>query len=90
MTGVGLWGAASRSAFERDPNGIPGIETRLPLLYSEGVLAGRMTLNRFVELTSTGPAKSPTDGFEAVRLSDRMSGDGRGRVTRPSISLPHC
>jgi dihydropyrimidinase len=45
-------------AFRHIPNGIPGIETRLPLLYSEGVLAGRMTLNRFVELTSTNPAKA--------------------------------
>jgi len=40
------------------PNGIPGIETRLPLLYSEGVLGGRLTVNRFVELTSTQPAKA--------------------------------
>jgi dihydropyrimidinase len=45
-------------SFRHIPNGIPGIETRLPLLYSEGVLAGRMTLNRFVELTSTNPAKA--------------------------------
>jgi len=45
-------------AFRHIPNGIPGIETRLPLLYSEGVLAGRMTLNRFVELTATNPAKA--------------------------------
>ena len=45
-------------AFCHIPNGIPGLETRLPLLYSEGVLAGRMTPNRFVELTSTNPAKA--------------------------------
>jgi dihydropyrimidinase len=45
-------------AFRHIPNGIPGIETRLALLYSEGVLGGRMTLNRFVELTSTNPAKA--------------------------------
>lgn len=44
-------------AFRHIPNGIPGIETRLPLLYTHGVLAGRITLNRFVELTSTHPAK---------------------------------
>ncbi|WP_342133695.1 amidohydrolase family protein, partial [Hydrogenophaga sp. OTU3427] len=35
-----------------------GIETRLPLLYSAGVLGGRLTLERFVELTSTNPAKA--------------------------------
>jgi dihydropyrimidinase len=44
--------------FRHIPNGIPGLETRLPLLYSEGVLGGRMTVNRFVELTATNPAKA--------------------------------
>jgi dihydropyrimidinase len=44
--------------FRHIPNGIPGIETRMALLWSEGVLAGRMTPNKFVELTSTGPAKA--------------------------------
>ena len=45
-------------AFRQIPNGIPGIETRMPLLYSEGVLGGRITLNKFVELTATNPAKA--------------------------------
>jgi dihydropyrimidinase len=45
-------------AFRHIPNGIPGLETRLPLLYSEGVLGGRITLEKFVELTSTHPAKA--------------------------------
>jgi dihydropyrimidinase len=45
-------------SFRHIPNGIPGIETRLPLLYSHGVLDGRITINRFVELTSTNPAKA--------------------------------
>ncbi len=57
-------------AFRHIPNGIPGLETRMPLLYSEGVLAGRMTLNRFVELTATNPAKAyglhPRKGTIAV------------------------
>ncbi|CAN5793860.1 dihydropyrimidinase [soil metagenome] len=44
--------------FRHVPNGIPGLETRLPLLFSEGVLAGRLTPQRFVELTSTAPAKA--------------------------------
>ncbi|MDB5733151.1 MAG: D-hydantoinase, partial [Variovorax sp.] len=56
--------------FRHIPNGIPGLETRLPLLYSEGVLGGRMTVNRFVELTSTNPAKAyglhPRKGTIAV------------------------
>ncbi len=57
-------------AFRHIPNGIPGLETRLPLLYSEGVLGGRITLNRFVELTATNPAKAyglhPRKGTIAV------------------------
>ena len=44
--------------FRHIPNGIPGLETRMPLLYSEGVLKGRITLEKFVELTATGPAKA--------------------------------
>ncbi len=44
--------------FRHIPNGIPGIETRMALLYSEGVLTGRISLNKFVELTSTNPAKA--------------------------------
>ena len=44
-------------SFEHIPNGIPGLETRMPLLFSEGVLAGRITINRFVELTATNAAK---------------------------------
>ena len=56
--------------FRHIPNGIPGLETRLALLYSEGVLAGRITLQKFVELTSTNPAKAyglhPRKGSIAV------------------------
>src|SRR4249920_2302161 len=43
--------------FSKIPNGAPGIETRMSLVYDGGVLAGRISLNRFVELTSTSPAK---------------------------------
>jgi dihydropyrimidinase len=45
-------------AFQYIPNGIPGLETRLPLLFSAGVQSGRLSLNRFVELTATNPAKT--------------------------------
>ncbi len=45
-----------RGDFSKIPNGMPGIETRLHLLY-EGVRDGRISLNRFVEITSTAPAK---------------------------------
>jgi len=43
--------------FRLAPGGIPGVETRLPLLFSEGVVKERISLNRFVELVSTTPAK---------------------------------
>jgi dihydropyrimidinase len=46
-----------KDRFDRCPNGIPGIETRCYLLYSEGVAKGRISLPRFVELVSTSPAK---------------------------------
>ena len=43
--------------FSKIPNGMPGVETRLALLYHFGVSAGRFSINRFVELVSTGPAR---------------------------------
>jgi len=39
------------------PNGIPGVATRLPILFSEGVMKGRISLNQFVAVTSTNHAK---------------------------------
>jgi dihydropyrimidinase len=38
------------------PNGMPGVETRLHLPW-EGVTQGKISINRFVEITSTAPAK---------------------------------
>jgi dihydropyrimidinase len=46
-----------RTSFRWVPNGIPGVETRLPILFSEGVAKGRIDLNRFVALTATNHAK---------------------------------
>jgi dihydropyrimidinase len=43
--------------FSLIPNGAPGIETRLVSLFDIGVMQGRLSLNRFVQLTSTTPAK---------------------------------
>lgn len=47
----------ARTSFRWVPNGIPGVETRLPILFSEGVMKGRISLQRFVALTSTNPAR---------------------------------
>jgi dihydropyrimidinase len=43
--------------FSKIPNGAPGVETRLALLYDGGVRTGRISLERWVELCSTAPAK---------------------------------
>ncbi|MGZ4821541.1 MAG: dihydropyrimidinase, partial [Terriglobales bacterium] len=43
--------------FTKIPNGGPGIEHRMSLVYSGGVAGGRFSVNRFVELVSTTPAK---------------------------------
>jgi dihydropyrimidinase len=43
--------------FSKIPNGAPGVETRMSLVYDGGVRTGRISMNRFVELTSTSPAK---------------------------------
>jgi dihydropyrimidinase len=46
-----------RNSFAAIPNGMPGIETRLYLLWDGGVKKGRISMNRFVEITSTAPAR---------------------------------
>jgi dihydropyrimidinase len=46
-----------RDDFSKIPNGAPGLEDRLAMLYSFGVREGRLSLNRFVELVSTNPAR---------------------------------
>lgn len=43
--------------FRNIPNGLPGVETRPPLLWSEGVCKGRISRTKFVELISTNAAK---------------------------------
>jgi dihydropyrimidinase len=43
--------------FDKCPNGIPGIEPRITILYSEAVAKGFISLPRFVELVSTAPAQ---------------------------------
>jgi len=43
--------------FTKCPSGAPGVEERIPLLYSEGVAKNRLSLRRFTELCSSSPAK---------------------------------
>ena len=46
-----------RDSFTKIPNGGPGVENRLQLLFHHGVNQGRLSLNRFVEVVSATPAK---------------------------------
>lgn len=46
-----------KTTFKDVANGVPGIELRVPLMFTEGVGTGRITLNEFVNLTSTRHAK---------------------------------
>lgn len=59
-----------KESFAKIPNGAPGVENRMSLVYNGGVVKGRIDLNRFVELTSTAAAKAfgmfPKKGTIAV------------------------
>ncbi|GAB5542064.1 MAG: dihydropyrimidinase [Sandaracinaceae bacterium] len=59
-----------RDSFTKIPNGAPGVENRMSVIYDAGVVKGRISLNRFVELTSTAAAKAfglfPKKGTIAV------------------------
>src|SRR5947208_16739449 len=46
-----------RNDFTKIPNGAPGVENRVPLIYYGSVVENRISLNRFVELTSTAAAR---------------------------------
>lgn len=60
-SGYGQGGAVSRPdgmpAFNAIPNGVPGIETRMPVLFSEGVSKGRIDVTDFVRVTAANPAR---------------------------------
>ena len=80
--------------FRDVPNGVPGVGSRLPLLFSEGVSAGRIDLNTFVQLTATNPAKLfglyPRKGTIAVGAdADLVLWDATKRVTMTNALLQH-
>jgi len=53
----GKLSAGPNPTFKKIANGVPGLETHMPLLFSEGVGKGRLSLNEFVALTATNAAK---------------------------------
>jgi dihydropyrimidinase len=78
--------AKGRTSFRWLPNGIPGVATRLPILFSEGVVKGRIDLNSFVALTATNHAKIyglyPRKGTIAVGSdADIVLWDAKRKVT---------
>ncbi|MFL9986937.1 dihydropyrimidinase [Paraburkholderia sediminicola] len=80
--------------FNHIPNGIPGLETRLPLLFN-GVNEGRLSLHQFVELTALRPAKLyglyPRKGTIAVGAdADIVVWDPQRRVKIANASLHHA
>ena len=68
--GSGKLPKGDATTFKEMANGVPGIELRLPLLFSEGFLAGRMDIHQFVALTATNHARlyglAPRKGDIAV------------------------
>ncbi len=60
-----------RGDFRKIPNGVPGVEERVDLMHDGGVVAGRISPSRWVELVSTAPARMfglPRKGSIAVGM----------------------
>jgi dihydropyrimidinase len=79
--------------FKKVQNGVPGIEIRMPLLFSAGVNGGRIDINHFVALTCTNPAKMyglyPRKGTIAIGAdADIAIWDPKKQVTI-SIDMLH-
>ena len=82
-------------AFPYIPNGIPGLETRLPLLFSGGVLKGRIDLHQFVALTASNPARMyglyPRKGTIAVGSdADLVIWDDKRELMIRNSALHHA
>ena len=82
------------ASFVYVPNGIPGLDTRMPLLFSEGVGKGRIDLRTFVTLTAANPAwmygLHPTKGTIAVGSdADMVVWDPHRQVTVTNSMLHH-
>ena len=78
--------------FSKIPNGGPGVENRMSLVHSGGVLPGRIDLNKFVELTSTAAAKLfglfPRKGTIAVGSDADLVLFNPGRKETISVGNP--
>jgi dihydropyrimidinase len=84
-----------KGSFRWIPNGVPGVETRLALLFSAGVLDNRIDIRQFVALTSTNPARMyglyPRKGTIAVGGdADLVIWDTSRRFTLTNARLHHA
>src|SRR4029079_6898564 len=83
----------ANQSFRKIPNGVPGVETRLPLLFSEGVNKGRISLEQFLALSATTAAKiyglHPRKGPIAVGAdADIVLWDPARKASLPN-EIPH-
>ncbi|WP_066893212.1 dihydropyrimidinase [Clostridium nigeriense] len=69
--------------FTKCPNGAPGIEERIPLIFSEGVMKNRISANKFVEVCCTNPAK--IFGMYPKKGSIQVGSDGDIVIIDPTI-----
>lgn len=84
--------AAWNGDFRMIPFGLPGVETMIPLMYTEGVGKNRLTVNQLISLTSTNPAKLfgmyPQKGTIAVGSdADLVIFDPEKKVTLKAQNL---
>ncbi|WP_428393964.1 dihydropyrimidinase [Lichenicoccus sp.] len=85
----------AEATFRDIPNGVPGLAARLPILFSEGVGKGRITLNEFVRLTATNAAKLfglyPRKGSIAIGAdADLVLWDPTRQVTITQALMQHA
>ncbi|MFZ4409705.1 MAG: dihydropyrimidinase [Paracraurococcus sp.] len=83
------------AGFDAIPNGIPGLAARLPILFSEGVSKGRISLDHFVRLTATNPARlmglAPRKGMIAIGAdADLALWDPTKKVTLTNSIMQHA
>lgn len=83
------------ASFDRIPNGVPGVGSRMPIVFSEGVSKGRISLEQFVAVTAANPAKLyglwPAKGRIAVGAdADIVAWDKDRRVTITNDLLQHA
>ena len=71
--------------FNRIANGVPGLEIRMPMLFSAGVGTGRIGLNRFVDLCCTRPAK--LYGLYPRKGSIAVGGDADIAIWNPELKV---